>query len=67
MLTEKRGRAKRCPAGCAGNARHAGRAISVGDGQIAAIAAAHGFKVATRYTAPFIAAGVAVIDSWVAG
>lgn len=47
-----------------GRARAAGRAISVGDGQIAAIAAAHGFKVATRDTAPFIAAGVEVIDPW---
>lgn len=50
-----------------GRARNAGRAISVGDGQIAAIAAAHGFKVATRDTAPFIAAGVEVIDPWTAG
>lgn len=47
-----------------GRARSAGRAISVGDGQIAAIAAAHGFKVATRDTAPFIAAGITVIDPW---
>jgi len=47
-----------------GRARMAGRAISVGDGQIAAIAAAHGFKVAARDTAPFIAAGVEVVDPW---
>ena len=45
-------------------ARAAGHAIGVADGQIAAIAAAHGFSVATRDTAPFIAAGVPVIDPW---
>jgi toxin FitB len=45
-------------------ARVAGHAIAVADGQIAAIAAAHGFSVATRDTAPFIAAGVPVIDPW---
>jgi predicted nucleic acid-binding protein len=45
-------------------ARAAGQAIGVADGQIAAIAAAHGFAVATRDTAPFIAAGVPVIDPW---
>jgi predicted nucleic acid-binding protein len=38
--------------------------ISVADGQIAAIAAAHQFTVATRDTAPFVAAGVAVINPW---
>jgi predicted nucleic acid-binding protein len=42
----------------------AGHAISVADGQIAAIAATHGFTVATRDTAPFIAVGVPVIDPW---
>jgi hypothetical protein len=45
-------------------ARAAGHAIPVADGQIAAIAAAHGFAVATRDTAPFVAAGVPVIDPW---
>lgn len=45
-------------------ARAAGRHISVADGQIAAIASAHGFAVATRDTAPFVAAGVSVIDPW---
>lgn len=45
-------------------ARAAGHAIAVADGQIAAIAAVHGFSVATRDTAPFIAAGVPVIDPW---
>ena len=45
-------------------ARAAGHAINVADGQIAAIAAVHGCSVATRDTAPFIAAGVPVIDPW---
>ena len=41
-----------------------GYSISVADFQIAAIAAVHGFAVATRDTAPFLAAGVAVINPW---
>jgi predicted nucleic acid-binding protein len=45
-------------------ARAAGRAVSTADGCIAAIAMASGFAVATRDTAPFEAAGVAVIDPW---
>jgi predicted nucleic acid-binding protein len=45
-------------------ARAAGHAIPVADGQIAAIAAAHGFAVAARDTGPFIAAGVPVINPW---
>lgn len=45
-------------------ARAAGRAISIADGQIAAIAAVHGFTVATRDTAPFEAAGVPVMNPW---
>ncbi len=40
--------------------------IGVADGQIAATALVHGFAVATRDAAPFIAAGVAVIDPWAA-
>jgi len=48
-------------------ARAAGRPISMGDGQIAAIAAVHGFAVATRDTAPFIAAGVPVVNPWEIG
>ena len=47
-----------------GRARAAGRIVSVADGQIAAIAAAHKFVVATRDIAPFIAAGVPVINPW---
>jgi len=45
-------------------ARAGGRIISVADGQIAAIAAVHGFTVATRDTASFAAAGVPVINPW---
>lgn len=48
----------------AGRARAAGRPISVADGQIAAIAVVHGYTVATRDTAPFVAAGVPVINPW---
>jgi len=47
-----------------GRARAGGRLISMADGQIAAIAAVHGFTVATRDTAPFVAAGVPVINPW---
>jgi predicted nucleic acid-binding protein len=45
-------------------ARASGRTISMADGQIAAIAAAHGFTVATRDTAAFDAAGVPVVNPW---
>jgi predicted nucleic acid-binding protein len=41
--------------------------ISVADAQIAAIAAARQFSVATRDEAPFNAAGVPVINPWTAG
>lgn len=57
-------RAARLFAVLVARARAAGHAIGVADGQIAAIAAAHGFSVATRDTAPFIAAGIPVIDPW---
>ncbi len=45
-------------------ARVTGHAIAVADGQIASIAASHGFIVATRDTAPFEAAGLPVINPW---
>jgi len=45
-------------------ARLRGRTIEMADGQIAAIAAVHGFAVATRDMGPFEAAGVAVINPW---
>ena len=48
-------------------ARAAGRAISMADGQIAAIAAAHGFTVATRDAGPFLAAAVPVVNPWEVG
>lgn len=54
-------------AGRVSRARGLGRAISMADGQIAAIAAVHGFTVATRDTSPFVAAGVPVVNPWEAG
>ncbi|HZZ88861.1 MAG TPA: PIN domain-containing protein [Caulobacteraceae bacterium] len=48
-------------------AKAAGRAIGATDGYIAATAAARGFAVATRDTAPFEAAGLSVINPWRAG
>lgn len=45
-------------------ARAAGLGLPAPDAYIAAIAAAHGYAVATRDVAPFRAAGVAVIDPW---
>jgi predicted nucleic acid-binding protein len=52
-------------AGLMAKARTTGLAIATADGYIAAIAAANGFAVASRDTAPFEAAGVAVINPWV--
>jgi len=46
------------------SARAKGETIGKADGFIAAIAASHGFAVATRDTAPFVAAGLSVIDPW---
>jgi toxin FitB len=51
-------------ASLASKAAGRGFTITVGDCQIAAIAAVHGFTVATRDTAPFVAAGVPVINPW---
>lgn len=48
----------------AAKARAAGRAVSVTDGQIGAIASVNHFSVATRDTQPFIALGVPVINPW---
>ena len=45
-------------------ARLRGRPIEMADGQIAAIAAVHGYTVATRDTGPFEAAGVTVVNPW---
>lgn len=41
-----------------------GHAISVGDGQIAAIAEVHGFAIATRDLTPFRAVGARVLNPW---
>jgi hypothetical protein len=45
-------------------ARVAGKGFPTADGYIAAIAAAHGFAVASRDTSAFNAAGLTVIDPW---
>jgi predicted nucleic acid-binding protein len=45
-------------------ARAAGKGFPTPDGYIAAIAAEHGFAVATRDASAFIAAGLTVIDPW---
>jgi len=45
-------------------ARKRGNTLSFADAQIAAIAAARKFEVCTRDTAPFLAAGLPVIDPW---
>ncbi|HTC10194.1 MAG TPA: type II toxin-antitoxin system VapC family toxin [Acetobacteraceae bacterium] len=46
------------------HARVNGRVISVAHGQIAAPATTHGFAVATRDVAPFVAPGVRAINPW---
>lgn len=56
--------AARCYGEIAARARLAGKGLPLPDGYIAATAAAHGFAVATRDTAPFHAAGIPVIDPW---
>lgn len=48
------------------SARSAGRGFPTPDGYIAAIAVSRGFIVASRDTAPYEAAGVTVINPWVA-
>ncbi|WP_428489886.1 type II toxin-antitoxin system VapC family toxin [Rhodopila sp.] len=45
-------------------AKAEGKAIGASDGYIAAMAAAHGFAVATRDTGPFEAVGLRVINPW---
>jgi predicted nucleic acid-binding protein len=47
-----------------GAARIAGKAVSMPDGQIGAIARVHNFTVATRDTEPFFALGIAVVNPW---
>ncbi len=45
-------------------ARAAGKGFPTPDGYIAAIAASHGFAVASRDTGAFTAAGLTVVDPW---
>jgi len=47
-------------------ARRAGKGFPTPDGYIAAIAAAHGYAVASRDSSAFTAAGLAVINPWTA-
>jgi toxin FitB len=56
--------AARRSADLAVKARAAGKGFPTPDGYIAAIAAAHGFAVASRDTSAFNAAGLTVIDPW---
>ena len=44
--------------------RSAGTTIGLADAYIAATAAARGFTVASRDTAPFLAAGLELVDPW---
>jgi len=48
-------------------AQQSGHSLPTPDGYIAAIAAAHGYAVATRDVAPFAAAGLHVINPWQVG
>ena len=56
--------AARAYAALMSGARAKGATISILDGQIAAIAAANGFDVATRDEAPFRVAGLKTINPW---
>ncbi|WP_428663052.1 type II toxin-antitoxin system VapC family toxin [Reyranella sp.] len=47
-------------------ARRTGKGFPIPDGYIAAVAAAHGFAVASRDASAFTAAGLTVIDPWTA-
>lgn len=47
-------------------ARSDGRGFPTPDGYIAAIAAAHGFAVASRDTSAFLAVGLPVVNPWAA-
>ncbi len=56
--------AARAYASLMSGARARGLSISIADGQIAAIAAANGFSVATRDEAPFRAGGLNTVNPW---
>lgn len=57
--------AARSYADLAVSARRAGKGFPTPDGYIAAIAAAHGFTVASRDVSAFDAAGLSVVNPWV--
>ncbi len=57
--------AARAYASIMSGARARGLAVSVPDGQTAAIAAANRLSVATRDEAPFRAAGLMTVNPWV--
>lgn len=59
-------RAAAASPGIVNGSRRSGFNIVHADAQIASIAIAHGFAVATRDTSPFEAAGVPVINPWAA-
>jgi toxin FitB len=48
-------------------AKASGRGFPVPDGYIAAIAVSHGYKVASRDTAPFASVNMDVINPWLTG
>jgi predicted nucleic acid-binding protein len=54
-------------AGIVSRTGRSGFAIGMADGQIATTAVVHGLIVATRDAAPFLAAGLVVVDPWQAG
>ena len=56
--------AARAYAGIAAARRAAGRPVSQADGQIAAIARAHGMALATRNRRDFVGTGIDLIDPW---
>lgn len=56
--------ASKCYAELMAKVRANGQPIGAVDGFIAATAAANGMIVATRDIAPFVAAGISVIDPW---
>ncbi|MFN4925029.1 type II toxin-antitoxin system VapC family toxin [Bradyrhizobium sp.] len=58
--------AARCYADLAVRARNAGKGFPTPDGYIAAVAVSQGLSVATRDTSAFDAAGLAVINPWLA-
>jgi toxin FitB len=56
--------ASRAYADLMARAKAAGKAIGKADAYIAATAAVRGFKVATRDTQPFEAAGLSIVNPW---